>query len=276
MSDDLIGRIAAEIASVTGVAAVALGGSRARGTATPESDIDLGIYYDPACPPDLARLGAIASALDDARRPDLLTPLGEWGPHINGGGWLTVAGTPVDFLYRDLDRVAAAIDACRQGNISIDYQPGHPHGWGPHMYLAEIALCRPIRDPQGRIAALKSAVLPYPPALGAALIGRFWWEAGFSLENARKSVGRADVAYAAGCCFRCVACLLQTLFALNETYWMNEKGAVALAATFQRVPANFQPRVGQAFSALAADPASITAAIRQLATLVDEVDVLLP
>jgi predicted nucleotidyltransferase len=270
----LINRIVAEIASVDGVAAVVLGGSRARGTATPASDIDLGIYYDPARPPDLARLSAIAQALDDARRPDLLTPLGGWGPNINGGGWLTVAGTPVDFLYRDLDRVAAAIDDCRAGKLWFDYQPGHPHGFGPQIYLAEIALCQPLHDPQGRIAALKSAAIPYPAALATALIGRFWWEAEFALQNARKSVGRADLAYAAGCCFRSVACLLQTLFALNAAYWMNEKGALALAAGFARIPANLQPRVELALSTLAADADAISAAIALLAEVVDEVKAL--
>ncbi len=275
MENMLIDRIVAEIAGVAGVVAVVLGGSRARGTATPESDIDLGIYYDPAAPPDLARLSTIASALDDARRSNLLTNLGGWGPNINGGGWLTVADTPVDVLYRDLARVATAIADCRAGALWFEYQPGHPHGFGPHIYLAEVALCQPLHDPQGRIAALQSAATPYPPALRAALIGRFWWEAEFALQNARKSVGRADVAYAMGCCFRSVACLLQTLFALNGAYWMNEKGALALAATFERRPADLQIRVELALSTLAADPAALSTAIALLAAVVDEVKVLL-
>lgn len=38
--------MAHELAHVPGVRAVALGGSRARGTHRPDSDVDLGLYYD--------------------------------------------------------------------------------------------------------------------------------------------------------------------------------------------------------------------------------------
>lgn len=38
------------LAATPGVAAVVLGGSYARGAARPDSDVDLGIYYDPATP----------------------------------------------------------------------------------------------------------------------------------------------------------------------------------------------------------------------------------
>ena len=30
--------------------------------------------------------------------------LGEWGPWVDGGCWLSIAGTAVDWQYRDLDR----------------------------------------------------------------------------------------------------------------------------------------------------------------------------
>jgi hypothetical protein len=45
--------IANKIQRVSGVTAVVLGGSRARGTARPDSDIDLGIYYHAQQPLDL-------------------------------------------------------------------------------------------------------------------------------------------------------------------------------------------------------------------------------
>jgi predicted nucleotidyltransferase len=36
--------VAGRLIAIPGVVAVVLGGSRARGTATPESDVDLGLY----------------------------------------------------------------------------------------------------------------------------------------------------------------------------------------------------------------------------------------
>uniref|UniRef100_UPI003F683C15 hypothetical protein n=1 Tax=Acinetobacter baumannii TaxID=470 RepID=UPI003F683C15 len=57
-----------------------------------------------------------------------VTAPGEWGPWINGGSWLSIGGRKVDLLYRDLGRVRAVIADCRAGAVSMDYQPGHPHG----------------------------------------------------------------------------------------------------------------------------------------------------
>ncbi len=230
MSEDaaqaLAVRIATRLGQVTGVAAVALGGSRARGTATATSDIDLGIYYEPETPLDVDALRALARGLDG--RPDAgATAPGEWGPWINGGAWLVVEGVRVDWLYRDLARVRAVIADCRAGHITSDYQVGHPHGFHNHMYLAETIVCRPLHDPTGALAALKAAATPYPEPLRAAIIRRFLWEAGFSLEGGAKGVPRLDVTYVAGCLYRTAACLLQVLFALNREPFLNEKGGSA-------------------------------------------------
>jgi predicted nucleotidyltransferase len=265
--DSLIQSIIDELRHVPGVQAVVLGGSRARGTHTPSSDIDLGIYYDPHSPLDLAALAQAAARLDDERRADLLTPIGGWGPWINGGGWLKIQSVPVDFLYRDLTQVEAVIDACLAGKVEVFYQAGHPLGFVSSMYLAEIAVCQPLWDSAGRVAGLKSRVIPYPAALQQALIQKFAWEVDFSIGIAQKSIARADVAYAAGCCFRGVMCLLQVLFALNHAHWLNEKGAVAMAEQFALKPDQFQSRVNEIFGLLQAQPQSIEQAVSLLQAL---------
>jgi predicted nucleotidyltransferase len=260
---------------VDGLVGIVLGGSRARGTHTPTSDIDLGLYYDPAIPPDLAALRRIAAELDDTHRPDLVTPLGGWGPWINGGGWLTIQKLPVDFLYRDFSKVTHLIDDCRAGRIEIAYQPGHPHGFVTTIYMAEIAHAQLLWDPSGALAALKAKTDPYPPALRQATLDKFWWEVNFSLNVAQKAAGRGDASYVAGCCFRAVACLMQTLFALNHQYLMNEKGAVTLAATFPLTPPNLQSRVDTAFAALSADPAALYQVIAMLREVAQECESLI-
>jgi predicted nucleotidyltransferase len=157
--------IANHIQRIPGVTAVVLGGSRARGTARADSDIDLGIYYHAQQPLDLDILNRLATELDDQHRSDLLTTIGGWGPWINGGGWLKINGNGVDFLYRELDQVQQVITDCRAGRLQVDYQPGHPHAFTSAIYLAEIALCQPLTDPHGTIAGLKQLAIPYPPAL---------------------------------------------------------------------------------------------------------------
>jgi predicted nucleotidyltransferase len=272
-TSDLILKIVDQLKTISGIDAVVLGGSRARGTHNDSSDVDLGIYYRPAAPIDLTALGRLAAQIDDEHREDLVTDFGGWGPWINGGGWLKVNGIPVDFIYRDLEKVTRIIDDCRNGRIETVYQPGHPFGFVSSIYLAEVALCRPLWDPNGTVEALKSQVIPYPPGLKRAIVNSFWWEVDFSLMIAGKSVQRGDVTYAAGSCFRAVTCLLQVLFAVNEQYWMNEKGALALADGFAKAPPRLRERVENAFSQLDRSGESIAAAIDILRNVAGECNV---
>jgi len=158
--------------TIEGIVAIALGGSRARGNHTPKSDVDLGLYYQPENPPDLLSLNYLASELDDNHRTNLITPIGGWGKWINGGGWLKVEGIPVDFLYRDVAQVHQVIDDGHNGQITIDYQPGHPHGFVSSIYMGEVALCLPLHDPQGVLAALKAKSLSENLACVRCIPGR--------------------------------------------------------------------------------------------------------
>ncbi len=167
---------------------------------------------------DIAQLRRVASILDDDNRDNLITEIGGWGPWINGGGWLKVNHIPVDFLYRDLNQVSKVIDQCVLGDITIDYQPGHPHGFINSIYLAEIALCKVLWDPLGVVGEMKFKTTPYPHVLQKSIVRKFLWEAQFSLEIGKKGVYKKDLSYIAGCCFRSVSCLNQVLFALNEIY----------------------------------------------------------
>jgi predicted nucleotidyltransferase len=246
----LLRRLVVALSAVPGVVAIALGGSRARGTATAASDYDIGLYYRANQPIDVAALGKVAAVLDDRGAEASVTPIGGWGPWIDGGGWLVVGGVHVDLLYRDIDRVAAAIDDAHAGKVERFYQPGHPHAFLPTIYMGEVACARLLHDPVGTLANLQRRTTPYPAALARALRERFEWEAEFALANARKSLDRGDVSYLAGCAFRAIACLCQTLFAMNGVYLLNEKGAVAAVDGFALSPPGFAKRVASLFADL--------------------------
>ncbi len=153
------------------------------------------------------------------------------------------------------------------GRIERVYQPGHPHAFVSAIYMGEVALCRVLWDPENVLAGLKRLCDPYPPALGDALVRSFLWEARFALENAAHGRGRDDPAYVAGCAFRAVACLCQTLFARNGVYLLNEKGAVQAVEKLARRPANFAARVGQAIGAGAAGLPALAALVEETASL---------
>lgn len=261
--------IAHRLSQIDGVAAVVLGGSQARGDAHPDSDVDLAIYYDPQRRPSIAALRALAAELDDQHRADAVTDFGGWGPWINGGAWLDIQGQRTDWLYRDLASVTRAIEECEAGHPTVHYQAGHPHGFWNHIYMGEVFYCRVLVQRDGVLSSLKARAKRYPPLMKKALIDGLW-EAGFSLENCHKPAARGDVAHVAGYLYRAAAVMTQALFALNERYCINEKGAVRLVDTFPLHPEKYAERISGILSQIGASPDELNASVHQAEVLLQE------
>ncbi|MFI8165829.1 nucleotidyltransferase domain-containing protein [Streptomyces sp. NPDC085931] len=259
--------IARRLTGVAGVVAVSLGGSRASGTHRPDSDYDLGLYYRP--PLDTAALRALATELTG--EPTEVTEPGGWGPWVDGGGWLTVDGRRVDWIYRDLDRVHRVWRECRAGHVEIGAQPGHPLGVYSHAYAGEVALGRILADPHGELRALQEQTRTYPEPLREALIGNARWEAPFILAAARKGAARGDAFYVAGCLFRAVGLLVHALHAHAGRWVLNEKGAVGAAGELAATPAGFAPRAHALFASPGTTPDTLAALLDDADALVAEV-----
>jgi len=168
-----------DLKTVPGIRAIVFGGSRARGSGDASSDTDVGIYYDPRSPLEVAALNQVAATHDDRKESGLVTSIGAWGPWINGGGWLRVDGAAVDLLYRDASKVESVVETCIAGSIEVAYQPGHPFGFLSAIYAGEISICQPLWDPTGWVASNKNRLIDYPEALRKALVRRFGFEARF-------------------------------------------------------------------------------------------------
>ena len=263
--------ISDRLGELDGVAAVALGGSWARGEARPDSDVDLGIYYDPADPPRVEDLRRLAAELDDRHPSDAVTDFGGWGPWINGGGWLRIEGRRVDWIYRDLELIGRIFEACRAGRPTLHHQPGHPHGFHTHIYLGEVHHCRPLHDPADTLRGLKALAAPYPPALKRALIRLHLWQAGFALDTTASPAARGDVFHAAGSFFQCVASLVQALYALNERYLINEKGALEGVEGLPIHPRGFTERASAVLARPGEDADELRASLSVLRSLLEEV-----
>ncbi|MER8071916.1 nucleotidyltransferase domain-containing protein [Streptomyces sp. NPDC094034] len=275
--------MATRLLTVRGVRAVALGGSRARGTHRPDSDWDLGVYYRGE--PDIAALAALAAEVTGS--PVEVAGPGGWGPWVNGGAWLSVDGVAVDWILRDLDRVERVWAECRRGRFEIGTQPGHPLGFWSPAYAGEVALCRVLADTDGELTALRAAARDYPEPLRTALAEAVW-EADFSVAAARKAAGTAgsessggtgagggagrgaghgaggargaggDALYVSLCLSRAFGILVQALLAHHRVWCLNEKGALAMAATLPDTPPDFAHRVAAALQGL--DAAALEAA----------------
>jgi predicted nucleotidyltransferase len=274
--DLILTQVVARVSKIEHIQAIVLGGSRARGTADEHSDIDLGIYYDGKHPFSIPALGATAKELDDRHSDNLVTSFGDWGPGVNGGGWLQIRGHHVDFLYREISAVRDAIEECIAGRPLSIYQLGHPLGFHIQIYAGEVHACRPLFDPTGLIAQLKSEVREYPEKFRTAAVTKHLFDAEFEIAIAAKPAERGDVMYVAGCLFRAAGFMTLVLYALNRKFYLNEKGAFAESRGFSIKPARFHDTVASVLGDIGTTPAqmsasvvgfqSLTAELRQLAT----------
>ena len=252
--EDILLQVLQTFHHVAGIDAIVLGGSHATGTANKNSDIDIGIYYDETSF-DLITFRHLAATLDDQHQNDIITEPGEWGPWINGGGWLTINGIAVDLLFRNTKKVISVIDACIDGKITIDYQCGHPFGFVNSIYMGELAYCKILCNKNNLILDQKKRLDPFPRSYQKAVIERFLWECEFSMQCGSKAISKGDVLYAAGSIFRCAISLLQVLYAINEMYMLNEKGCLQrlLQQKAAYLPINFAKDIKAALSDLNAN-----------------------
>jgi hypothetical protein len=242
MNTELLQEIVASFKHVYGLRAIVLGGSYASGSQRPDSDIDIALYYNEREPLDVEHIRSIGVLLNDIPDP-IVTDLGGWGTWVNGGAWLTIQGQRVDFLYRNIDFVSATIDDCNAGIIRSDYWQQPAYGFHSFIYCTETTICRPLYDPDGIIERLKAKVVTYSPSLKQTIIKDFLWRARFTLDNTYKPAARGEVYMTAGCLARAMHCLVQVLYALNETYYISEKNLARDVASFSVQPERFLERV---------------------------------
>jgi hypothetical protein len=256
--------LADDLSAVDGIVGVVLGGSRARGDHAPESDYDLGLYY--RRPLDVVALAELARSVAGGQAQ--VTVPGEWGPWVDGGAWLTIADRPVDWIYRDVDRVIGAWHDAERGSYRFHAQTGHPLGFPDFAYVGELALGMILADPSGELAVLRERMSTYPSALSRALVTRSLWEASFLVDIARKAVSRSDTSYIAGCLFRAVGLCAHALHGRAGCWLINEKGAVASADRLAGAPPSFAGRAHGILSSLGVTAADLDLAIGRAADLI--------
>ena len=191
MVDNIIKSVAEKLSSLSYIEGIVLGGSRARGTHTEDSDIDIGIYYNSESF-DINTINQFATKLDDEHRNNLVVPPGAWGDWINGGGWLVINGYHVDLILRDIKRVEQIMKDTEHGIVTANYQTGHPHGYISAMYRGELAISKILYAKNESLCELKKQAEIYPTALKKSLMNFFIFEAEFSLMFVKANAGVED------------------------------------------------------------------------------------
>jgi predicted nucleotidyltransferase len=267
---ELVDRVVAALTTVPGIVAIGLGGSHARGRARPDSDLDICLLYSAAAPFDVAEVRAIAARLDQGGNP-VVAGLGEWGPWVDGGAWLTIEKQRVDLLYRAEDKVIAVLADAQQGRFESHFDQQPPFGYFGPTLLGEIAIMVPLADPGGRLASLQSRVQTMPLPLRQAIVQQSLWGVEFGLSAfAPKYVAAANVLAVAGCLTRFGQALVLALFALNNRYFLNDKTALDEIAEFALAPADFPQRLTALLAEIGQTREALSRAVTGLRALFDE------
>lgn len=259
VNEDRLRALADDLCDVRGVEAVALGGSRARGRHRPDSDFDVGIYYETDL--DLVALESLAARWAGAPVP--IAAPGAWGPWVNGGAWLNIDGVPVDWIFRDLHRVRRQCNRASRGEFSFHSQTGHPLGFLDVAYAGEVATGIPLRDDNSMLAALAERVSPYPEALRAALIGNLW-QVDFILDGAQKGASAGDTAYVALCLTTAAMLLAHGWHALAGEWVINEKGIVPGVARLAVDSHGFSDEVASILAKTGSTPAELRGSVDKM------------
>lgn len=265
----LLDEVCEALRAVPNIAALALGGSHARGTARADSDLDIGLYYFPDKPFAIGAIRGVARRFCTHGEPTV-ADFYEWGPFVNGGAWIENNTCKIDFLYRNTAQLAGTIAEAEDGiwTHSFDQQP--PFGFRSVVSLGEIHCCKVLHDPYVWLAAQKKRVAKYPSKLRQRIVQDMLWGAEFSFFFAEKFSRYGDVPNTVACMTRIFHYLVQALFALNECYFVNDKRIAAELAGFRHTPPDFFGRAGEVLAHSGRTVAALDTSLRKMEVLFHE------
>ena len=212
-------RLADALIAIPNVVSVVLGGSRAAGTHRPDSDWDLGLYYEGSLDADhLRALG----------HPGQVFGTGEWSPLMDGGAWFDIDGTKVDVIYREVGAVRHWIAEAEAGRFKVELLGGFLAGFDTTVLVGEAAICRPLRG------ELPFSVAGYPDALRQSAPAAWRARRDFSLMYAEQHAERGDDVLVQAMRARAAIEEAHAVLAERGEWVLNEKGLLARAGLGSR------------------------------------------
>lgn len=209
MNDDaFLHHVAEHLATLPGVQAVSLGGSRAEGTHRPDSDWDFAIYYREHFEPQ---------ALRDLGWPGQVFEIGAWGGGVfNSGAWLVVDERRTDVHYRDLAVVEEEVAAAAEGRFRIEPLMFHLAGIPSYLVLAELAVSKVLL---GQVPTVH-----YPAALREQAPKVWWDNARLTFDYARFNHARhGRLAQCAGLVVQAASQAAHAVLAARGEWITNDK-----------------------------------------------------
>lgn len=207
-----------------GNGAVALAGSRGKGWSDAQSDFDFRVYAEAYRGPEL-RQTASWKRFEAAMRG--------WqarGIRMDGVWMRRYAG-----VQSDLDAWLSGVAVLKNFEWTI---------WGYHL-PTDLASQQIIADPSDLLAGWKQQLAQYPEALRVSVLRQHmdllrYWAKDYHYES---KVIRRDLVFLVGLTGKLANAILQTIFALNRTYYPGDGWNLPMAAELERLPPDFLQRM---------------------------------
>jgi hypothetical protein len=229
-----------------GRVSVAIGGSRAKGSADRWSDLDVYLFSMTV----LSRLDREAVVSTMLPNVSNVTSWGCDDPFLEGGTDFTVDGVRVECWHRNEASVEEKVQASLNGEVRRQYSAWAVMGFFDHTVLADIRSMQIVADAQGTLDRWKKQVSNYPEALRQSLLHHFMREAAFWQNNPhyRSAIERVDLIYTTAIVQHTLQALIQVLFALNRAYFPGEKQLAFAIGTLSLRPQGLCDRIRQILS----------------------------
>jgi hypothetical protein len=141
---------------------------------------------------------------------------------MNGGAWLSIEGTKVDVLLRDLDVVEHWSSLARRGEFEIDALLGYVAGVPTYSLMAERAVAVVLR---GDLPPAE----PHPPLLAEVASPRWRFCSKFSLDYAEMHAKQGSVVGTVGQVAKAVLEEAHARVSAERRWVLNEKRLVEAA-----------------------------------------------
>lgn len=243
------------------VVGIGVGGSRASGTASAGSDIDLYVLTRARIAPEVRR--AIAAELADTEHPvEIANPY--WGDEDGfaiGGVWHDVVFFEADWFFGEIDR-ALNQHLAREGYTT--------------SFVFTLAHLLPVHDPDGVIANRQARIEVYPEALATAIVAANHPVSCVIHACYRNQIARAvalgDPVAANHRVAAFLACVMDIAFASLRMWHPGEKRQLQyLSAHADALPTGFVAHVTDVLAACAPDRmAGLVAAVDTVVADVQE------
>lgn len=231
--------LAKALASIKGVVAVGLGGSRGLGLADENSDYDFVLFRSS---------GEVIPAqfIVDTIKPFT----GSADIQVHSYFVMTqVNGIKVEIFQNDISNVAREISLAREGKFRWSIRSLFPHGDLSTCLISHVVHLELCSEMDGGISNLRKLADPFPDLLMHSMIKTFLRQASITVTHASKIKKVADLQYLISLCAGFVFYTNIVIFAANRMYPVLERGGARLILGLPLRPKNYEQRILEVFQA---------------------------